>query len=180
MTRRLTALITLVAVAFFVSLGQLSFVSTLPGFLGQFNPLLLSLVFVVFFFDLESALIYAACLGLFNDFFSFAPFGFNLSLWLATVFILHLLLRNWLTNRSFYTFAVLTLAAVLINNLLSALLYLIITTLGPDKAIFFLSHLYFWRSLIWQSVANLILAVIFFNLMNLVGRQLKPFFLAKY
>lgn len=165
--------------AFFVVLVQLSLINTLPGAWKFLSPLLLTLVFSLFFFELENAIIYALALGLFLDIFSFVAFGFNISLLILTVFALHLLLLNWLTNRSFYSFAVLTMAAVLINNILSALIIFIFTALGPDKAIFYLFRLDFWRGLAWQLLGNLILAILLFNLMNLVGRRLKPFFLAK-
>ncbi|MCX6798313.1 MAG: hypothetical protein NTX66_03845 [Candidatus Falkowbacteria bacterium] len=173
MRRRLLVILSFLVIAFLVVTLQLAFINTLPGVWGRFNPLLLTAVFVLFFFDLESALIFALALGLWLDIFSFVPFGFNISLLILTVLALHLLLTNWLTNRSFYSFAALALAAVLINNVLSALIVLLASALGPDKAIFWFTSLDFWRRLAWQLLGNLVLSLLFFNLMSLVGRKVK-------
>lgn len=165
--------------ALFIVIIQLSLINSLPGIFGQINLVLFALVFVLFFINFNQAITLALSLGLFLDIFSFTPFGFNLMILLGSALVLNILLRNWFTNRSFYSFVALAAAAVVIFNFLATLLILIISVLGPDKIIFLPGHLNFWRQLFWQLLAALVLALVFFNLASLISRRLKPFFLAK-
>jgi len=165
--------------ALFIVIIQLSLLNTLPGILGQINLVLLALVFVLFFVNFDEALVLALALGLFLDIFSFAPFGFNLIILLGSAVVLNILLRNWFTNRSFYTFIALAVAAVIIFNFLAVLFTLLVSALGQGKLIFLPIYLNFWRQMLWQILSSLLSALLFFNLMSLVSRRLKPFFLAK-
>lgn len=179
MRRRLIIFIIFFLAAWLISILQLSFINSLPGFWSQINLVFLSLSFILFFLDLNNSLMFAIILGLFLDFFSFEPFGFNLSLILLSILILHLLLVNWLTNRSFYSLVVLSAAAIIISRLLGALILMITSAWGPDQAIFVFLHWFWWRQMLWQILTSFILTLLLFNLMNILSYRLKPFFLAK-
>lgn len=179
MRRRLVIALIFFLSAWLISILQLSFLDSLPGVWSQINLVFLSLSFVLFFLDLNNALVFALMLGLFLDFFSFNPFGFNLSLVLLSVLALNLLLVNWLTNRSFYSLVVLSAAAIVVSRILGALILMFASAWGPDKAVFVFLHWFWWRQMLWQILASFVLTLLFFNLMNMLSYRLKPFFLAK-
>lgn len=179
MRRRLLIVLIFFLFAWLIAITQLSFIDSLSGFWGQINLVFLALTFVLFFLDLNNALVFAIILGLFLDFFSFHTFGFHLSLLLLSVFILHLLLINWFTNRSFYSLVALSAIAIIISRILGAIILMITSAWGPDKAIFVFLHWFWWRQMLWQVLTSFILTLLLFNLMNILSYRLKPFFLAK-
>jgi len=179
MGRRLLIIFIFLVLAWLIVMGQLSLIDSLPGFANKINLILFFIVLVLFFLDLDNTLLAALALGVFWDIFSFAPFGFNLFLLLVSVFVLHILLRNWFTNRSFYTLAALNALAVTLYGLLSVLLAWLIAALGPDKAVPGLIYWYFWRDLFQELIFSTVLSLVFFNLLTILGRRLQPFFLAK-
>lgn len=87
-----------------IALVQISFISALPGWLDGFNVILLLLLFMIGLQNFEIALWWAFGLGLVLDFFSFSFFGaYTLSL-LIVVVLIQFLLKNFITNRSLYSF----------------------------------------------------------------------------
>lgn len=179
MWRTFSLFVLLLIVAWFLALLQFSLIDPLPGFWGQINLVFLSLAFILFFASFDEALIFSLMLGLSLDIFSFSPFGFYLFLLPFLLIGLHFIMLNWLTNRSFYSWTVLVLIALLLGNLLQGLLTLFLSAISPESVIFIFAHGYFWVNLAWQLLAGLLIAIFSFNLMSIVSRRLKPFFLAK-
>ena len=93
--------------------------------------------------------------------------------------IVYLVLENWLTNRSLYSFLLLTFIGVVAEALIYNFLLLILDW-SSSAGKFFLVSGSFWRELAGNIVISLILVGLFFNLLALASRRLKPFFLKRH
>lgn len=155
---------------------QFSLINVLPGIWGQINLVLVTAIFILFFFNLQSALLYAVVSGFWLDLLSFEFFGLYLAALFLTVFLTYLILKNWLTNRSFYSFfALITLATIIYNILIAILFYLSFSFDGPGL----FAYSSFYLSLLYQIVWSLFLALALFNLATVLTKSFKPFFLVK-
>lgn len=153
---------------------QASLISAWPLFFGQINLVLIVLIFILFFFGSESALWLVVIFGFWLGLIYFQFFGFFLVILLITVVLSQLLLKNWLTNRSLYSFLVLILAATVTYNFLAALLsYFFVVAPGY----FFLASSGFWLALSYQSGWSLVAALLLYHLAAALTRKLQPFFL---
>jgi len=161
-----------------IAITQVAFISSLPVTYSAINLPLIVLLFCLLFFNRNTSLIIAVLMGFWLDILGFNFFGLNILIFMVTVFILDFVSRNWLTNRSLYSFLVLSVISVVICD---TLLYFL-TSLwqsGQNNYGFFLFQPYFWKQLSWQIFWNLFFMLLFFNLANSLSKHLKPFFLEK-
>ncbi len=162
---------------FFASLaaiGQFSLISAWPSWFGQINLVLIFLIFTLFFFGFRVALWAAFVLGFWLDLISFQFFGFFIIVLLTTAGLAQLMLKNWLTNRSLYSFFVLILAATILYNFLVACLFYFT---AADYTRFFLVQKDFWLALFEQGAWSLLAALLSYHLVAALNRKLQPFFL---
>lgn len=178
MPSRLITILLLSLLAALLAIVQFSFIQSLPSFWAAINLPLLIITAALFFFGRDTAIIFAFILGLSIDILSFLPFGFYLIIFQLTVFCLHLLLKNLLTNRSFYSFSALMLASVSVVNALSIIADWLFLSWRREVYIFLPAHTYFWQDFAGQLLWALIFSVLLFNLMNGLSQRFKPFFLA--
>lgn len=153
---------------------QFSLISAWPFAFNQINLILIILVFSLFFFGHMSALLLALFFGFWFDLLSFNVFGIYLLSLFITVFVSHRVLKNWLTNRSLYSFLVITIIA---NAIYVFSLYLLIYLSRISRGAFFLGEKSFWSSFTWQIIWSVVAALLLFNLIAAVTKKLKPFFL---
>lgn len=176
MGKRIGQIIILFFIISFLTILQFSFISALPDPFRQFNLALIVLTFILFFLDLKIALISALIFGFWLDVLSFYFFGFYLLIFFITLLLAQWILKNWLTNRSFYTLIALMVGLTIFYNIFFALiLYLV----SADYNTFFLVQSRFWITLAYQSAWSFLAALVLFNLATLVSRRIKPFFLEK-
>lgn len=161
-----------------VAIVQSAFISSLPSVYFAINLPLTALLFSLLFFNRSTTLVIAIFMGFWLDILGFNFFGLHIFVLLTIVFILDLILRNWLTNRSLYSFLVLSILSAIIYNIL---LYgmVAIWQSGQNDFSFFLFQSYFWKQLMWQMFWNAIFMILFFSLANSLSKHLKPFFLEK-
>ena len=161
-----------------VAIVQATFISSLPPIFFAINLVLTSLLFSLIFFKLENTLILAILMGFWLDILGFNFFGLNILVYLITSLLMDFLLKNWLTNKSLYSFLVLSVVGVLIYNLL---LYIILAVWqsGQTGSGFFLFESHFWIQLLWQTMWGAGFMLFFFNIANSLSKRLKPFFLEK-
>ncbi|MEI6835594.1 MAG: hypothetical protein WCK59_02060 [Candidatus Falkowbacteria bacterium] len=159
-----------------VAIIQAAFISALPPVYAAINLPLTCLLFSLLVFNKEKTLVFAILIGFWLDILNFNFFGLNILIFLATFFIIDFLLNNWLTNRSLYSFLVLSSLSVVIYNIL-LYLFLAISHSGQAGFSFFLFQSSFWIQLGWQIIWGGIFMLLFFNVANFLSRRLKPFFL---
>ena len=172
MGRRVGQIIVLILFATAAAWLQFFLIGAWPSFFGQLNLVLLVLIFTLFFFDLSTALWLALVLGLWLDSLSFHFFGLFMIGLCLTAFGTQFALKNWLTNRSLYSFTVLLLGATVLYNFLTGLLIY----LGrPAGVYFFLGRSDFWLNLAYQLRLDLLAALFLFHLAAVLTRRVKPF-----
>ena len=176
MLKKIGQIIIFISLSSAVAICQFSFINALPGFWGQIDLVLIVAVFTLFFFDWQSAMFYAVISGFWLDLMSFEFFGLYLAALLLTVVLAHLILKNFLTNRSFYSFFTLIILATIIYNILIAtLFYFSFSKTGLSLFI----HSSFYTALFYQIIWSLFLALALFNLAAVLTKRFKPFFLVK-
>jgi cell shape-determining protein MreD len=176
MLKSLRQIIILIFLFSGLALFQFSLISALPDPFRQFNLILIVLTFTLFFLDFRIALIAAFISGFWLDLLAFNFFGFYLLIFFSTLVLAQWILKNWLTNRSFYTLLTLMVGLTIFYNILVAtILYL----LDDNRNVFFIIQARFWITLVYQLIWSFISALVLFNLAALISKRIKPFFLEK-
>jgi len=157
---------------------QLSFVNGLPFFLSSLNVVLTAAIFVLVLAGLETALWWPAAAGVLLDAFSFSPFGLHTASLAITIILASLLLDNFFTNRSLYSFLALSAASLLVYELAVNFFGFLAHYFGADRFPLVYNRL-FWEVKLWQSLSNLIFVAVVFYIFNFVSDKLKPVFLAR-
>lgn len=176
MSRRLVQYLILSLLSGVLSLAQFSLISALPWPWSNANLVVVAVIFAFLVLGRDRAWFLALTAGWFLDVWSFHPFGLSMLSLLASAVIVHLVLENWLTNRSLYSFLLLTVIAISAD----ALIYNILSTIldwSGSSAQFFLISGAFWEFLIWSILLGAVIVGLFFNLLAVVSRRLQPFFL---
>jgi len=176
MMKRIWQILILSLVVSFFVLIQFSFISSLPNPFCQFNLVLVVLIFILFFLDFRLSLISALVAGFWLDVVSFNFFGFYLLILFATLLLAQWILKNWLTNRSFYTLISLMLSLTFFYNILAAVILYIASS---DPGTFFLWQAHFWTTLAYQILWSFLAALILFNIAVASSKKIRPFFLEK-
>jgi hypothetical protein len=176
MFKKIGRVISLVVFLSLIAISQFSFIAVLPPFWQQLNLVLITLIFILFFFDFPTALTAALVGGFWLDIFAFDFFGFQLLALSLTLILAQWIATAWLTNRSFYSFLLLMLASAVVYNLITGFLRYFFTA---EAGVFFLASGAFWRALLYQAGGNFLSALLLFNVVGAVTRRLQPFFLGK-
>lgn len=173
MIRRLSRIIILICLVSGLALARISLVGAWPAPFNQINLELIAVIFILFFFGWREAVWTALVCGFWLDLLSFHFFGLALLSLSLTAAAAYGLSKNWLTNRSLYSFLALILAATAIDNILFAL-GLMISRPGSG---FILGRLAFWQDLLYQGGWSLLAALLLFNLAAFLTKKLRPGFL---
>lgn len=176
MLKNIWQILILVGIMSFSALLQFSFISALPSPFCQINLLLIVLIFILFFLDFRAALISTLIAGLWLDVMSFNFFGFYIIVFFACLLFSEWILKNLLTNRSFYSLLAIMAGATFFYNILAAAIFYIFST---ENVAFFLWQKSFWLTVVHQCAWSFLSALILFNLAVLVSKRVKPFFLDK-
>jgi hypothetical protein len=159
-----------------VAIIQATFIPSLPPLYVAINLPLSALLLALLFFDRYTMFVVAAIMGFWLDILGFHIFGLNIVLLSAVAWGADFCLRNWLTNRSLYSFLILSVAGVLAYNLL---FQTVIAFWSGSASGLFLGRGYFWQQLFYQMVWSAGFMLLFFNLANSLSKHFKPFFLEK-
>lgn len=176
MFKKVGQILIFAAICLVASNLQFAFISSLPGVFNQINLGLMLLVFILFFFGAKAALFFIFSFGFLMDTFSFQFFGFYFICLVAAAVASYLILENWLTNKSLYSFWVLFLAATLVYNLAAVILAFFAVNFQGLPGFLTLS---FWRNVFYQSAWNILAAALFFNIFVALAKRFQPFFLEK-
>ena len=161
-----------------LALAQFSLVSALPWPVNNFDLPVVAIIFAFLLVNRDRAWFLAAAMGWFLDILAFHPFGISIMALVLSAVIVYLILENFLTNRSLYSFLLLTVIGILSEAFLSNIL-LSIFDLSESTSRFFLVRGSFWESLGWSLLLGLVAVGLFFNLLAVVSRRFQPFFLKK-
>lgn len=155
---------------------QVGFLNTISEGIVHLNIIVLFLIFLVFNFEIIPLMWWSLITGMIGELFSPYPFGITTLLTLITVSGLKFLFDNFLTNRSLYTFIILTAAGSAVYNILllasSFLLY---------SFNIFEFHLLagsgFLNGVFWQIIFNSITSFVIFLIFGFLTRRVHKRFL---
>ena len=161
-----------------IALFQIGFVKALPIWFSEINLILLVLVFFLGFNRLKTVLFWGAGMGIIYDLYTFVPFGaYTMSL-LITIFLAYFLMVNFLTNRSFYSFLVLTSFTIFCFEF-SSFIIINISSLIFNREFLFVFNKMFFLYKLYGLFLNLFLMSIFLYLFNFFSPKFKPVFLVR-
>lgn len=171
------------SIAFFLagvllSLLQFSWVSTWAWPLSSINLPILALILSLLLFKPKRTWLLALAAGLSLDIISFGPFGAHSLSLLVSIWIASLILNDLLTNRSLYSFLLLSLLTLFANAILYQL-FLLLFDWGLSQSSFFLFQSSFWQILAWRILFSLLIVLLLFYVLVTLTRRLKPFLLNK-
>jgi len=158
-----------------ITIFQISFVSSFPSWFSYINIVLVILVFILILFDLNVVIPWIIVSGLIMDIFTFGFFGFYILSLSSTILIVNLLLKNFFTNRSMYSFLALIFFATVINFVIT-MLFSEIISLFSEKEIIVL-NLGFFRFMYKQIIMNILGMAFLYYLTNFLSNSLRPVFL---
>jgi len=176
MFKRIGQIVLLIFVCLLLADLQFSFISSLPGVFNQINLGLIFLIFILFFFGIKTAVIFIFIFGFLIDSLSFQFFGFYFISLAGAALASYLILKNWLTNKSLYSFWALFLIATISYNLLASIMVFMASNFQGVPGFF---SLVFWRNVFYQSAWNLLAGALFFNFLASLAKKFKPSFLEK-
>ncbi|RMD59399.1 hypothetical protein D6821_01315 [Candidatus Parcubacteria bacterium] len=153
---------------------QVAFIAELPLGLANINLVLVVLVVLLILGKESTVWAWAIALGAVEDIYSFYPFGKHLIGMIAALLVARVLLHRFFTNRSLYAFIALGTVAVVC---------FFVFGYGWVAGIYFLAGKQFaaWRllgeRLIGGVLANALLMVVAFYILNYLSLNFKPVFL---
>ncbi len=156
---------------------QVAFIPILPGWLSNLNLALVVLVYLLVSGKFVLTMSWAIALGFLFDTLSFVFFGLHLLSIILAVLATNFLLKNFFTNRSLYSFAVLTTFMTLAYNALLLFGGFINGLLKQQGSIELTK--YYWAGITEQLFLNLIITVILFYFLNYLSGRFKPVFLPR-
>lgn len=157
---------------------QLGFLSGLPGWLSYTNLALVILVFLLGLYNLNMALAWAAAAGLLIDFFGFDLFGAHTVAFITAAIITDLLLVNFFTNRSLYSFLALATLAFLCYEII-LLLFINGNSLITGGTIALIPQTSFFMVKAGSLIMNLAAVSIIFFMLAFASKKFKPGFLSQ-
>lgn len=157
---------------------QLSFFNALPGWLSGFNAAIVAIIFILGLGSFGLAFWWAIGLGIFFDVYSFAPFGFYLFSLVGMVVVTNFLLVNFLTNRSLYSFLVLTIFAFSSYRIFLYILNYLFKFFGTNN-LDLTVNMNFWFNELKSLSVDLFAVFVVFYLVNFMSKKLKPVFLIR-
>lgn len=116
--------------------------------------------------------------GFIFDSWYFSPFGTYLLSFLAIVLFAKIVLDNWLTSRSFYSFLILAVTSSFVYNIIWSLINFIFS-LGGDGGRFFLFSWDFIKNLFFSALWLALICGLVFIILSQISHRLKPVFLKK-
>jgi len=135
----------------------------------RFNLWPVILVFILFAFNENSALLWVLISGFLLDIYSILPFGIYLVILFLVILIIYLLAKNFVTNRSFMSFFVLTLIASIIHIIFLFLAQILFSWLGNLEKIIIFNL----STILFQILTNIILCIILYYITSKFTKKLK-------
>lgn len=173
MWQKIGIYIIIFVLASLVSLMQFSLFSSWPSFWGSLDLVAIIAIFCLFFLKFPLALAFASVSALWLDLLGFNFFGFHFLCFSLTLIVAEKMLSAWLTNRSLYSFILLMIASIFLNNFFSSWLAVFE---GTSTALFLFESV-FWLKFFYQAAWSLVFSITMFSVANFLSKRFQPFFL---
>ncbi|HPT08126.1 MAG TPA: hypothetical protein PLE28_00280 [bacterium] len=115
-----------ILLALILFLIQFSGINSWSGFWARCDLILFFIIWLFIFRDFKVSILFSFIIGIIMDIFSFYPFGLYTFSFLLTIVLANFFWQNLFTNRSIYSFLVVSLFITIFYNLFSYfLIYLV-------------------------------------------------------
>ncbi len=163
-----------------VALGviQIAFIPGLPGILANINLVLVILLLIMGLTELRRALTWAIATGFIIDLYSFSFFGLHMVSYSCVLFVASFLLGHVFTNRSLYTFLVLTMIATISFEIVS-LIIAWSASFAIDASLPRIGQAAFWLDELYKLLANLGMMFLLFHVVDFFSQRFRPIFLSR-
>lgn len=165
-----------VILSYFLIVLQFTFISSISFPFNLINLPLLLLILIVILGKKNNYLYFAFLIGFVFAVFSFDFFPLYIIIFLLTAITSRYLQLSFFTNRSIYSFIVITAFATVIFNFSYQLIDYIINTY-QNSSNFFLTQSWFWQALGYKLVLHSIIIILLFYIINFTTRRLRPYLL---
>jgi rod shape-determining protein MreD len=161
-----------------IFLFQVSFVSALPFPFFYFNLSLVVLVLLLAAFPFSAAVTAAIILGVLSDLHAPCFFGANLASLLCALFFTRAALLKFFTNRSLYSYILLTAIATVFFELTKSILLAAAGIFSAaEYPLAFKSE--FFLTIGYETAVNIAAIIFIFYGLNYFSKRLKSFFITK-
>lgn len=158
---------------------QFSFIPSLPQSFQAINLPLILILLSLIFSGPHSSLLLALFFGFFLDSWHFYFFATYLLSFVGVVLSAQLILKNWLTDRSLFSFLALTAISSFSYNIIWNFLNFIFSLNGSNDSRFFLFSFGFLKQLFFSIFWSVLFCGLLFIFLSLVSHRLKPVFLKR-
>ncbi len=153
---------------------QRSFLWSLPQPFSGINIALVVLMSYLMFSDWSRAWLPILVFGLLFDALSFHFFGLQALALLLSFLAGEFFLKHWLTNRSLYSFAALTVLVSLVYHFIMMVSAFLFSYQGQSFSL--LGQESFWQDMVYELIASLVAVSLIFYAVNAISRRMKSFF----
>lgn len=167
-----------VFLSYFLIVLQFTIISSLNYPFNLINSSLLLLILIVILGRKNNYLYFAFLLGFVFDVFSFNFFSIYIISFFITAISSRYLQLSFFTNRSIYSFIVITAFATVIFNFSYQLIDFIVGIYQGSSG-FFLTQSWFWQLLGYKLVLHSIIIIFLFYIINFTTRRLRPYLLER-
>lgn len=158
---------------------QISFLPSLPQPLASINGVLIALVLILMLSNIEKALAWSIVCGLLIDIHSVYIFGLYTFIYTSMTFLTYILLNNFFTNKSIYSFFSLVALGTLAFVLVQTLTFLIIGTISRDAMYAVTIDMIYIKDFFRNLFANIAITLVAFYTVNYFSKKFKPFFIVR-
>lgn len=167
-----------VVLSYFLIILQVTFISSICTPFNLINLPLILLILIVILGRKDYYLYFAFLFGLVFDIFSFDIFSIYIISFLITAIASRYLQLSFFTNRSIYSFIVITAFATVIFNFSYQIINFIINIYQSSTS-FFLTQVWFWQALGYKLILHSVIVLLLFYAVNFSSRRLRPYLLER-
>lgn len=167
-----------IVLSYFLIILQFTFISSKSAPFNLINLALILLILIVILGRKNWYLYFAFFIGFVFDIFSFDIFSIYIISFLITAIASRYLQLSFFTNRSIYSFIVITAFATVIFNFSYQVIDFIVNIYQSSDS-FFLSQVWFWRALSYKLIFHSIIIILLFYGINFSSRRFRPYLLER-
>lgn len=157
---------------------QMAFVNSLPSWFKDINLIVIILIFILSLRGFMVGFWWAAGTALILEIFSFQPFGIYLFSLFLSFLAANYFLINYFTNRSLYSYVVLTSVSLFIYQFLLYSLNYGLHYFSQEDFVLNLDKNFFVDKL-EMLLINVLVVVMFFYIYNFISKNFQPVFLVR-
>ncbi|MCF7794835.1 hypothetical protein K9M50_00535 [Patescibacteria group bacterium] len=167
-----------IILSYFLIIFQFTYISSLHTVFNLINLPLILLILIIILGRKNYHIYFAFLIGFIFDIYFFDIFPIFIISFLVAVMSSRYLQLSFFTNRSIYSFIVITAFATVTFNFSYQIINFIINIYQSSNSLF-LTQAWFWESLGYKLILHSIIIIVLFYIINFTTRRLRPYLLEK-